>query len=377
MRVLFFSSIFPRPWNPTLGIYCFHACRAMERLGHEVRVISPRSWLDRPKAPRPLPGLDALDVEYPLYVYPPRILHSRAHRFMALSSQRAMERAHRSFRPDGILSYWAHPDGDVAARFARKWGIPSGVIIGGSDVLVLPKQDRARGRSILRALRSIDAAITVGKHLADATVALGVPREKVHVVYQGVDTDAFSTGSMAEARKRLGIAEDCKVLVTVGSLVPVKGIDVLLRALARMKRVDVHLYLVGGGAARPSLEALATELGLAPNVHFVGSVPQNALGDWYRAADATVLSSRSEGVPNVLRESLACGAPFVATNVGGVFEIAEGTANRVVPPEDPIALEAAISATLNEPRPQVPPGTFLTWDESTRQLLDVLFRGRA
>jgi glycosyltransferase involved in cell wall biosynthesis len=374
MRVLFYSSIFPRPWNTTLGIYCFHACRAMARLGHDVRVVSPRSWLERPGAAKPLAGLSELNVEYPLYVYPPRVLHSASDRFMELSSRRVVRRLFAEWRPDCILSYWVHPDGAVAARLARRLQIPSAVIVGGSDVLVLPRQGGARRRSILRALHSIDAVITVGQHLADATVALGIPARKVHVVYQGVDTEVFSPGSMTAARRRLGLAEHGKVLVAVGSLLPVKGIDVLLQALSslRKKRSDVQLCLVGKGASRADLEAQAAKLGLRDAVRFVGSVEQSQLPDWYRAADVTVLASRSEGVPNVLRESLACGTPFVATSVGGVYEIAAGTMNRVVAPEDPVALERAIEATLEEPRPDVPADRLMTWDESTRQMLDVL-----
>lgn len=376
MRVLFFSSIFPRPWNDTLGIYCFHACRAMQRLGHEVRVISPRSFLDRKKASKNLAGLAELDVEYPLYVYPPGVLHHASDRFMALSARRAMRRLHKTWRPEAVLSYWAHPDGAVAARFAKRWGVPSGVIVGGSDILVLPKKDPARGRKIVRALRAIDSVVAVGSDLAEATAKLGVPREKIHVVYQGIDRDAFRPGSSVDARKKLGIPVTHKMLVAVGSLVPVKGLDVLLDALARMVKAhaDVHLYLLGGGASRADLEAQTMKLGLVDNVHFVGSVPQAALPDWYRAADVTVLASRSEGVPNVLRESLACGTPFVATNVGGVHELVKGTQNRVVPPEDPAALEDAILTTLAEPRPAPHTEGLLTWEESTQQMLDTLRR---
>lgn len=140
MRVLFYSSIFPRPWDTTRGIYCFHVCRALTQLGHEVRVVSPRSWLERGGPARLLPGLSELNVEYPRYVYPPRVLQSAHDRFMALSSRRTMGRTMTELRPDCILSYWAHPDGAVAARFARTARIPSAVILGGSDVLILARR---------------------------------------------------------------------------------------------------------------------------------------------------------------------------------------------------------------------------------------------
>jgi teichuronic acid biosynthesis glycosyltransferase TuaC len=377
MRVLFYSSIFPRPWNTTRGIFCFNACRALAQLGHQVRVVSPRSWLERTGPATSLPGLSELNVEYPLYIYPPRILQSAHDRFMALSSHRTMARVMAELRPDCILSYWAHPEGSVAARHARDARIPSAVIVGGTDVLVLARHPGRRRRSVVRALHANDAVITVGRQLADAVEALGIPASKVHVVYQGVDDALFSPGSTTAARQRLGLPEAGKVLVSVGSLIPVKGVDILLDAMSRLvaRHRDVRLYLLGDGASRGDLEALASRLGLESTVRFVGTVEQAELPDWYRAADLTVLASRSEGVPNVLRESLACGTPFVATRVGGVGEIAAGTTNRLVPAEDPGALSDAIAGSLAEPRGPFTPNRFLTWQQSTQQILDVLLRG--
>jgi glycosyltransferase involved in cell wall biosynthesis len=328
-----------------------------------------------------LPGLSELKVEYPLYVYPPGILQSEYHRFMALSSRRVMSRVMADFRPDAILSYWAHPDGAVAACYARGARIPSAVIVGGSDVLVLAKHADRRRRSVVRALNDADAVITVGRQLARSVEALGVPASKVHVVYQGVDA-IFSPGPTTAARQRLQIPDTAEVLVSVGSLVPVKGIDVLLEALSRLarERTDLKLYLVGDGTSRGELQALAARLDLEKIVTFVGKVEPSALPDWYRAADLTVLASRSEGVPNVLRESLACGTPFVATRVGGVHEIAEGTSCRLVPAEDPEALSAAVAASLAEQRGRgsdgnmTKAGSLLTWQESSQQIVDVLAR---
>lgn len=389
MRVLFFSSIFPRSYNETLGVYCLHVCRALLDLGHEVRVVSPRGWMEPRGEARPGSGVDGLTIEYPSYLYPPRILPSEHHRFMALSSRAAMKRAFEALRPEAVLSYWAHPDGAVAARFARAARIPSGVIVGGSDVLVLGRRPGRRRRSVIRALRANEAVITVGRDLARAVEALGIPSSKVHVVYQGVDRDLFAPGSRSDARRRLGIEPRGKVLVAVGSLLPVKGIDVLLDAMARLaeRGVDVSLHLVGDGKGRGDLEARAARLGLLDRlVFFAGKVDQRALPDWYRAADLTVLASRSEGVPNVLRESLACGTPFVATRVGGVAEIADRARCRLVPPEDAAALADAIERALSDTNPgavreraPIVPAGLLTWAESTQQIVDLFadrLRGR-
>ena len=95
------------------------------------------------------------------------------------------------------------------------------------------------------------------------------------------------------------------VVLYVGNLLPVKGPDVLIEAAARLAAggAAFDLHVIGRGPLRESLERRAAEAGLAGRVHFHGPMPHDRLPDWFRAADLLVLPSRSEGVPNVLRES--------------------------------------------------------------------------
>ena len=135
----------------------------------------------------------------------------------------------------------------------------------------------------------------------------------------------------------------------------------------------VKLFLIGDGPLRQQLEQLAARLGIADSVVFVGSRSQECLPDWYRAADLTVLSSWSEGMPNVLRESLACGTPFVSTKVGGIQEIEGVPAECLVPPGESAAMAAAICAALANPAPMAIHG-FPTWEESAEALVGLLGR---
>jgi glycosyltransferase involved in cell wall biosynthesis len=274
-----------------------------------------------------------------------------------------------------VLSYWAHPDGAVAVRAAHQMGIPGAIIIGGSDALILPKVDPARGRRVSAALCSADAVLAVSEHLRRAVIDLGASPEKSHAVAQGVDKELFSPGDKLEARRRLDIKFTGSVLVFVGNLLPVKGVDVLLDACAILaaNRPDFHLYLLGSGSSRAALEEQSRRLGLSEKVSFVGSVLQRTLPDWYRAADLTVLCSRSEGIPNVLRESLSCGTPFVATNVGGIPEIAQQGLGRLVPSEDPPAFAQAILDELAvSPAERPKPQRLLTWNESAAKIAKIL-----
>jgi glycosyltransferase involved in cell wall biosynthesis len=130
-------------------------------------------------------------------------------------------------------------------------------------------------------------------------------------------------------------------------MVAVKGLEVLLDAcrLLVAEGVDFRLALVGDGPLRRELEARASSLGLDGRVVFAGSVAHEKLGDWYRAADLTVLPSLSEGIPNVLLESVACGTGFVASRVGSVAELTDD-AQDLVPPGDAGALAAALRRRL-------------------------------
>jgi glycosyltransferase involved in cell wall biosynthesis len=130
---------------------------------------------------------------------------------------------------------------------------------------------------------------------------------------------------------------------------------------------------VGDGPLRGALEAAAADRGLADAVSFVGAQPHERLPDWYRAADLTVLPSRSEGLPNVLRESLACGTPFVASRVGGIPEIAEEGSSLLVAPGDPEALAGAIALSFLEWDPSSRPRSRATgWSESAAALLRII-----
>jgi teichuronic acid biosynthesis glycosyltransferase TuaC len=131
-------------------------------------------------------------------------------------------------------------------------------------------------------------------------------------------------------------------------MVGVKRLDVLVDAFEFVvkQRPEAKLYLLGEGAEEQSIHQLVEMRGLSESIIFVGAVQQSELPDWYRAADATLLSSESEGLPNVLRESLACGTPWVSTNVGSVQEIAAADHSIIVPIGDSSALADGILQSL-------------------------------
>jgi glycosyltransferase involved in cell wall biosynthesis len=187
---------------------------------------------------------------------------------------------------------------------------------------------------------------------------MGVLSSRIKVIHDGVDRTLFAPGDKGLERATLNLPTDSRLLLYIGNLVPVKAIDVLLRACAEpvLKDVTFQLIIVGQGSQRPYLEQLAGQLGVANRVRFAGPLPQADLPRWYRAADVFVLPSHSEGVPNVLLEASACGTPWVASRVGGIPEIAHLGISRLVTPNTPVELALAIHETLSAPLLKSPIG---------------------
>jgi len=384
LNILFITNVFPNPIEPTKGIFNLHLARGLAQR-HQVRVIAPISWRDEArKLWRGDVSLgrdcqvvcDCVEVHHPRFLYPPGVLREHYGWFFWQSIQGTVRRLISTKLPDVVIGYWVHPDGEAAVRIARLAGVPSAVIVGGSDVLLITRR-HGRRRCVLDVLRATDAVVTVNQHLKETIVHLGVEPERIHVWHQGIDETVFGPADRLSAKTRLGIPANHHALVWVGRMVPVKGLDVLLGSCAILQNqvIDFHLYLVGDGPLKQRLVTETRERGLAPRVTFLGPKLHDELPDWYRAADLTVLPSRSEGLPNVLRESLACGTPFVASNVGGISEIGDDSCRILVPPEDPAALAQAIQQGLSRwgsaGRPEIAP-QFLTWSDSAESLLRIL-----
>ena len=361
MRILFFSNEYPQPSDPGRAVFNFELVRHLAET-HDVRAIVPVPWTEALVAR--LSGRHGHSIPagpmvlYPPSFFPPRFFTASRASWMAHSTRGAVATALRKWRPDVVLAYWADPDGTVAMAVARSYGSRGVIMVGGSDVLLLTRQ-RKRRVAIVAALKQADAVITVSRHLRDRVIELGIPPESVHVVRRPVDPRRFFPGDRLEARRQLGIATDSPVVVWAGRFVPVKSVDLLIHAFSELMRrqPQARLFLLGTGPLRQDLAALARRLGIAHAVHFAGSVPHHALGDWLRAADLVALSSRSEGMPNLLLEAAACDVPFVACDVGGIRELADPAIDRLVP-HDAHAFAAAMAELVDagpRTRPRRPP----------------------
>jgi D-inositol-3-phosphate glycosyltransferase len=208
---------------------------------------------------------------------------------------------------------------------------------------------------IVGAVDRLVAATTVERtHLVQH---YGADPSRIAVIPCGVDTNLFLPGDQAAARAALGL-DDQPRLLYVGRLAPIKGLETLLDAMARLRAAGtrVHLSIVGGDADEPlnghegALRARLARLDLGGTVTFVGAQPQERLRAWYVAADTTVLPSHYESFGMVALEAMACGIPVVASRVGGLqTTVRDGVTGLLVRESDPAALAGALDRLLGDP----------------------------
>ena len=380
MRILAVTHQYPTPGQPTFAPYNRQQFAELARL-HELRIIRPVPWLTALRETRPgrkpavQTNADGIKVYNPTFYYPPRAWSHRYGAFFEWSIAAVAEQVLKSYEPDVLLSSWAHPDGWATARLGRQTGLPVVVKVLGSDVLVLA-EGRRRDR-IAEALGAADAVVAVSQDLARHVERLGIPSLRVHVVPEGIDGERFSPGDRQPARERLGLTDDGRLILFIGNVLVSKGAADLVKActILRDRGVPFHCRLVGQGRDAAMVAQMVRARQLEDRVILTGVRPHAELTDWYRASDVVALPSYSEGIPNVLREALACGKPFVATHVGGIPEIADPSFSRLVPAGGTTDLADALETMLDSP-PVVNMDLVrhinMTWEASARLLADQL-----
>jgi len=223
----------------------------------------------------------------------------------------------------------------------------------------------------------------------------GADESRIRVVPCGVDLDLFSPGSAVDARQALGLGDE-RVVLFVGRIQQLKGIDIIIRAaalLARERRQGTvppfRVLIVGGRTSGDGddpearelrrLRALANELGVADLLQWVGAVEHEQLPLYYRAADVTVMPSTYESFGLVAVESMASGTPVVAARVGGLkATVVDGATGYLIPWRDPALYAEQIAALLCQPALRQRLGlaararaSQFGWDQVASQLIEL------
>lgn len=266
--------------------------------------------------------------------------------------------------------YWL--SGEAALRLRRSWGVPVAHMfhtLGAmKNSVARSKEETETGRRIAierRLMAEVDTVIAATPlDRAQMVWNYGADQERIRVVPCGVDLKRFQPAQQAEARARLGLAPDLRLLLCVGRMEPLKGMDALIRSLALLRAAghswsaQLRVLLIGGegeqnpegwNAEQRRLDGLRRELGVAEQVRFLGAQPQELLPDYFAAADVVAVPSHYESFGMVALEAMASGAVVVASSAGGMaLTIEEGRSGLLAPPDNAEALAGRIAEVLDD-----------------------------
>ncbi|HET7498132.1 MAG TPA: glycosyltransferase, partial [Candidatus Eisenbacteria bacterium] len=250
-----------------------------------------------------------------------------------------------------VHAAWAHTPATVTEAASRLTGIPWSMAAHAKDIFTSRPESLARRMGSARFTLACSTAHA--EHLRTLAARHGPPGRVPTVIlaHHGVDADFFAPGASPVARN--GVPR----IVSIGRLVPKKGMDQLVLAAARLRDrgVSFHLDIVGEGPLRGILEREVRERGLTNEVRLTGLLVREEVREALRGATCFALACRvdesgdRDGVPNAIAEAMACGTPVVATRLPGIEELVADGCGTLVAPGDVEALGDALESMIREP----------------------------
>ncbi|MCS7295085.1 MAG: glycosyltransferase [Chloroflexota bacterium] len=339
-----------------MNVYVLELARALGQLGYEVDVMT--------RLDGDLPPIEPLGPNVRLLrlaAGPPVPLpKDDVARYGGEFAREALRFAAREGRGYHLIHshYWQ--SARVGLALARAWEVPHAVMFHTLGAVknrarVSEAEPRRRIAAERLAARRADAVVTASRHERELLVRdYGADPARLVTIPCGLDLELFSPRDRAQARSRLGIPSEPPLLVWVGRLEPLKGVDILIDAFAQLQRQDALLWLVGGdseaAAYRAVLEAQARARGVTGRVCFAGPMPHAELPWLYSAADVCVVPSYYESFGLVAVEAMACGTPVVASRVGGLAEtVIDGVTGYLIPWRCPEPFAEKLDVLLANP----------------------------
>lgn len=355
MKILTFTTVYPNPNEPGLGIFVRRRIQAISKLAG-VKVVAPVPIFNYQRRAFSLKrsiafkrDADGVAVIAPRWFYPPG-LNSLNPLFLFAAARGPISRLRDAYQFDVIDAHFAHPDGVAAAMLAQAFGCPFTITLRGNELD--HSKHWLRRRWMSRALRRASHVIAVANPLRDLALELGADPQRVSTIPNGIDTAIFHPRDRELMRSKFEVLASTRLIASAGNLIELKGHQYAIQAVRSLADagVDAKLLIAGRSSGYEStLRELVSQLKLESRVRFLGQISPEALAELMCAADVFCLASSREGWPNVVHESLACGTPVVATHVGGAPEmITSDEFGILVPPNDSPALAAALQAALSK-----------------------------
>ncbi|HJF31926.1 MAG TPA: glycosyltransferase [Sporosarcina psychrophila] len=326
-KVVVFSNMYPSPQHPTFGLFVKNQVELLQSAGLDVDVVAIQD-----------PGKGKIQAmkKYMTWFF-------RSFLYM-MNNRKRLSLTH---------SHYAFPTGVLSLIGKKIFGIPYVITVHGGDIDKMAAKSKRIADYTKRILGQAESVIVVGDKLRDDVInRFEVPEANVHVMSMGVDTTIFKYVPKVEAREKLGLPIEEKMLIFVGNVIQAKGLLELVEAFDSLKMTfpDSSLYMIGSQKDSHFVETLRSFIRDkdVEDIKFKEPLGQADLALWMSAADALVLPSHHEGFGLVALEAMSAGTKVVATDVGGLSYLLKDQAGILVEPKNPDSLAEGLWSALGE-----------------------------
>ncbi len=332
MKIIFFTSKFPRQNNKMDGIFNFERAVALKQLGHDVQIISPVSLTPGKRLFYPIPRfkkikefikknykipkiefVQGFKVYHPIWLWLPKNMFwfSESY-FLNIFAGRMINNVIKDIEPDLIISSWIHPLGTYSKYIKKKHNIIFFTIPEGDDIIYYP--DKYPGWKLIEKTinKYCDAVICVSKYIYEE-IFKKRNLKNLYIINNGFEKTLFKY--QIKQKKNTNEIN----LISVGYLGFVKGHDVLLKSLELLDD-KFNLTLIGNGPFFDIYKRFIELKNLKKRVNFIKQVNHEELPSYYKSHDIFCMPSRSESFGVSILEAMGCGLPVVGTSIGGIKE---------------------------------------------------------
>lgn len=366
--IVIITNLYPLPWEPNRATFNRQQFAQLDD-SYEKHVLVPvafTEWFSHRKKIK-----QSANLRYVPYFYLPKFGRRFYSAMMFISIMLHSGYWLISKKPKTLLASWAFPEAVATSWISKLLNCPFFFKVHGSDINLHGKIP-ARAKQIVSASKKATGILSVSQALADEMVNIGVNKEKIHVVYNGVDHQKFRIINDESDNAVNGY------ILYVGNLKKEKGVMELLSGFAviHKKYPGLKLLYAGPGNMSVPIRNQAKLMALSDKIELLGSVNHDQLPALISQARVLALPSYNEGVPNVVLEAMACGTPVLVSDVGGIPEVVdEHICGKIIAAKSDIAvaegLDAILSTSWNREMIQQHSQQF-SWQNNKHQLLQML-----
>jgi len=321
--------------------------------------------------------IDNVHVFYPKFFHFPvmqvkRYLYNYYHQIITREVLSLLEKEKIDF--DLVHAHFTVPSGQVAWDLKRNLGVPYIITVHETPSTGLLPEYKSNSEDVYNTWKNANALIRVDKKYVELLKKFN---PNVYSIPNGFDSNRFNILDRWEARTRLGLPQDKKIIFSLGNLIMRKGFQYLIEAMKEIVSIetDILCFIGGRGPLRKKLEWQIGKLGLQDHIKLLGFIPNDEIPLWMNATDIFVLPSLSESFGIVQLEAMACGTPVVATYNGGSEEIITSEDYGLLcPPKDPKCLAEKILIALEKDWDREKIRKYaeqFTWDKVAENIINV------